>query len=223
MQRFSLLCVRLRDLLVAPVVVLVVILGGCATPSIDEQGVGATNIRDVATIPGGYRTYTLFISTSYDYAGLGNSGVVSQTLARRFKRFGTAIGEDNYAAFVSDPATGRLDVAAGRTILDKLKGWYHLSNPYSDGPYVIVLQRHPASAPVGDESAAVISLKGQSAERVMSILDELEAELNTQHAARPPTGGFAAFWKGMRQGWASSGLGAVRGLASIYVASPAAE
>ena len=183
-----------------------------------EQAAGGVVI-DLAAVPRGFENYTLFISTSYDYARLANTDDVKALLAKRFKEFAAAIGPRSYAAFVGDPSSQKLDAAAGRTMLDRVKANYGIQADYQNGPYLIVLRDHPADAPSKKQTPAAIALRGRSGMDVGLILDELIIEIRK---FQPPAGKSASdgetLWQAVQRGWEAGGSSPARQWVTILCA-----
>jgi hypothetical protein len=200
-------------------VVLAFFACGCAgQPPLREQAAGGA-VLDLAALPHGYNNYTLFISTSYDYARLADTDDVKAVLAQRFKEFAAAIGPRSYAAFVGDPASQHLDAAAGRTVLDRATTKYGIKADYQDGPFIIVLREHPADATVAPGTPAAIALRGRSGQDIALILDELMVEIRKyqpKSGNSDPPG--ETLWQAVQRGWAAGGSSPAREWISILCA-----
>jgi hypothetical protein len=180
------------------------------------------NVTVMTDVPRGYDTYTLFVSTSYDYSRLDGVDKITQTLSDRFRAFGDSIGPRNLAVFVSDVQTRRLEVSAGQAVLQRVDRSYGLTDAFEKGPYIIVLQQHPADQPLPGQTVAVISLQGHSPDQIRSILDELSLEIQRAHRNETPAPtrpAFRGFWESFRDGWnaGSTVAGPNRTLATIII------
>lgn len=177
-----------------------------------EQGVGlrmtVNNIADIprqnGSIP--YASYTLFIATQYSYRP-----EVSSTLTQAFDAFGDAIGDDNLAVFVTNQTTQRLDAAAGRTLLAVVNEQYSLSLKPDEGPYAILLPKHPADEPSREDRAVVVSFSRQSPDEIAAALDDLRDQI----LSRRRRGGGGDFWRDVVDGF-NAGTG---GLTRMFLST----
>lgn len=90
-------------------------------------------------IPAGYKTYTLFIATSYSYVKRTPKKDMAD-LKGVIKKFGESIGEGNLAVWAGNPEEDSLNVEIGKTYADRVHKWYGLKLDYNDGPFLIFLK-----------------------------------------------------------------------------------
>ena len=88
-------------------------------------------------------------------------------------------------------------------MLDAVKGRYGISADYQDGPFLIVLNRHPADARGADSRASAIGFKGYSNSQVQSLLGELRKEIAAARQAQPQ-GVFYQLLEGIRLAWSQT-------------------
>lgn len=110
--------------------------------------------------------YALFLCTQAQQLG----GTTPE-LSDAFSAFIGGFDANTQGAFVAD-ANGRFDTEMGRAVIDQINANYRLSLRYEDGPFVLLLRRHPADTPSSSDTAGVIALAGVSAENIASLLHE---------------------------------------------------
>ena len=138
-------------------------------------------------IPTGYKTYTLFLSTSYDYIDNETHDKLL-ILERNFKTFGDSIGANNLAVWVNRKRSNALDVSRGKYYADLFSKYSGKSIEYSNGPFVILSSLHPQELSREnrvDKSnegpiVIVIGFKNISSKRVSEILSYVEARIRRE-------------------------------------------
>lgn len=149
----------------------------------------AWDLGESGYIPQGFRTYTLFINTSVEYHDQTAADRL-RSLERHFKSFADSIGDENLAVWVNDPGSDALSVSRGKYFADVFSNWADSSIEYSNGPYVMVSDRHPntlkdldpADRPADRPSVIVIGFNNISADRIIEVLNFVEARIRRAEA-----------------------------------------
>lgn len=133
-------------------------------------------------IPSGYKSYTLFFSTSYSYE---DSLTVKEIKAmkKRVKEFGRSVGRDNLFVWVGDSSKDKLNIEWGKILADKLSKNYKLNMSYSDGPYIVYVKGSPYLPMNEDRFAACISFAEKKPKYVAEFLDFIEAGIRRNKAS----------------------------------------
>jgi len=164
-----------------PAVLLCMLMSACA--GIDLAGVGVDLADPSKSIPTGYASYTLFIATNTQGVA-AESATNQKILEERFSDFGDSIGSNNLAVWVGDSSTGKLSISLGKYYLDDFSKWTTRSLEYSDGPYIILSDRHPDQWVSNDAEAdkektvsIAISFSTTPSIRTIKVLDFIEARI----------------------------------------------
>jgi hypothetical protein len=166
----------------------------------------AFRLGDGAEIPEGHATYVLFLNASTEYPDRSAPDKL-KTLERQFKAFGDSIGNSRLAVWVNDAGSPALSVSRGKYYVDLIARWTRKPIAYSDGPFVIISSRHPrelANAPppnATDPAAVVISFSGIGADRIVEVLNLLEARIRRDEALTPAQFQMAVFWVRLQSWW----------------------
>jgi len=145
--------------------------------SIDPISPGNQELNDIiispprVPIPEGYQCYVLFLFPSAEWIDKNKNAELS-SLFDVFKNFGEAIGNRRAAIWFTKWTKTDVDINRSKEYCDKF------SLNYNDGPYIIVIGKHPAEISTGN--VVVIKLSNISTSRITSILNILEQDLRTE-------------------------------------------
>lgn len=184
---------------------ILLLLGSCAE-RITETPL-AWHLGQTGKIPSGYKTYTLFLKTSYDYTNDTPSDKL-RVLEKSFKVFGDSIGDDNIAVWVDKGENSALSVSRGKYYADLFSRYSGKSIEYSDGPFLILSGRHPEelsrlkSNGKNEENATiiVIGFRNISSKRMIEILNYLEARIRRDELNTTKTSLYT-LWVSMKSWW----------------------
>lgn len=180
----------IKKLAMLMVSVLGLVLSQLSCSAIPEPDVGRplTFRTEHGPIPEGHDKYILFISTSLGHARTTTREKIRE-LDKLFKDFGEAIGPNNVAVWVNEPGSDSLSVSMGRRYADILARWAGQRIEYSDGPFILLLNKHPDTfnQRVPSERGEgplviVIGLRTISVERVVDVMDYLLTRIRRSQA-----------------------------------------
>lgn len=185
--------------------IVVLILASC-TPRLTETPL-AWRLGDTGQIPEGYNTYTLFLNTSTEYPDQSAPDKLRK-LERHFKGFGDSIGENNLAVWVNDPGSNALSISRGKYYADLFSHWSGKSIEYTNGPFIIVSNRHPndlvrernAVTDQEEPLVVVISFNNVSSARIIEVLNYLDARIRRRELDAIRTN-MHVFWVTVKSQW----------------------
>lgn len=184
---------------------ILVLLGACAA-RITETPL-AFHLGHTGKIPLGYKTYTLFLRTSYNYMDDSKPETL-RVLERSFKAFGESIGDDNIAVWVNKKESNALSVSRGKYYADLFSHYSSNSIEYGDGPFIIISDKHPEElsrlkSEIGNEEKAtviVVGFKNMSSERMIEALNYFEARIRREELSSTKANLYP-LWISMKSLW----------------------
>ncbi len=171
---------------IAWIVGVTVLLWGCTGRIIDTPLTYRLGKQGI--IPDGFKTYTLFMSTSTESSDRSSTDKL-RALERNFKRFGDLIGQRNLAVWVNEGTTLELSVSRGVYYADLFSRWSGHSIEYSDGPFIVVANAHPkvfstaeyrTTVEASQPTAIVIGFRNISPDHIIDVLNLLEARIRRE-------------------------------------------
>lgn len=160
---------------------------GCATPSTrsahsTQDDIGALVANPLAPAP----SQAVFVASASEVprlSGVGDelyvlfaatapaSAPVPDAVSSGLGAFADSLDAPTAVAILSG-GDRRLNDEAGRALIERVSATYHMQINAEDGPFVILLPRHPDDAATADDMASVIGFRGAGYERVASVLED---------------------------------------------------